>query len=1037
MKMILRFALLLVAALAVLCPGMEGQQTGVSGVVRDGQGAIIAGAKVEVRQTGGASFYSTANERGVYVLPNLSAAEYTVIATAPNFATTEQKILLLVGQLATVDITLAVASANTTVVVQASEIAIDTTSSAVAGNVTPQEVQDIPVNGRNYVQLSALVPGVKANSFGNTPAASGQSSNAGDAETGKFQITLDGLQFSQDSVGSSFGQPHVSQDAISQFQIITNRFDATSGRSAGIYVNVQSKAGLNTMHGGGFGYFRNSYFNGADPILKYNRNVLGATVANIVPDFADQQYGGTVGGAIRRDKLWYFGSYEGEHQPNTATLNPYVTTTAGSVFTHPTIVKNNEYLGRMDYQRNDRNHFLLRGDSYDSSTSFVAGSDPSQSYSAAVSSSGYVFDWNRSINDHLVNDIHAGFHYFKFQQLPFYDNNSIVLTLPAATVGEPYNQPEIFSQYTQQYRDDLFWLKGKHSFKLGGEYLYTLHGGTFPQYLRGGLTTCSSTTPASQALYNTFFPKGTLDPASWNYAAISAYCNSAEIFTQAFGNYDISIGRNVIGVWAQDDWKIMPRLTLNLGLRYDNDLGAYNTSYVPTPGLLTPNTNPNANFAPRLGFAYDPSGIGKTSIRGGGGLYFADQVANAIIDEQLYSSTTRALQATTSGTATAPLSLPSPFAGQNPSANPSGYVSSPQPVLRGAKTPYALQLSIGAAHEFGYKTNVSIDFVHTRVYDDFIALSGNLLQNPANPQQNLNPTAAISAANYATRSCGNGGITLDTVGTLATGAPSNGNPNGAAAKQVCNNLFGGSVRNFSTQPGAGVIADALQVGVKHSLKSGFTGALAYTWGRTKNSTNGAFSYPNKPFKPGIQQEWANGTDDQRHTLTVNGEYQWKYGLSLSGLYHFGSGLAFATTSGSTVNGYVGSTRTFGAGVTPVAPTFTGVCPTAICTKVYAPLSKVNFDAGYGYYVIQRDSLRGTPYDRVDSRLQESFKIRDRYRAIVAFEAFNLFNHSNFGNFAGSATTGTGANAFGNAMASSGAPFEYQARSLQFIGRFSF
>ena len=184
----------------------------------------------------------------------------------------------------------------------------------------------------------------------------------------------------------------------------------------------------------------------------------------------------------------------------------------------------------------------------------------------------------------------------------------------------------------------------------------------------------------------------------------------------------------------------MPRLTLNLGLRYDNDLGAYNTSYVPSPGLLTPNTNPNANFAPRLGFAYDPSGVGKTSIRGGGGPLFCRPGL-------------RTPSSTSSFTAARPapcrpprrvrqphrLTLPSPFAGQNPSANPSGYVSSPQPVMRGSKTPYALQLSIGAAHELGYKTNVSVDFVHTRVYDDFIALSGNLLQNPANASAKPEP----------------------------------------------------------------------------------------------------------------------------------------------------------------------------------------------------------------------------------------------------------------------------------------------------------
>jgi hypothetical protein len=1035
----LRYSLslvLLFASFVVHCAPAYGQQTGLTGIVTDAQGGVIQGAKVEVRETGGSSFFATTNAQGAYVVPNIVAAEYTVSVVAQGFAKVQKKVLLLVGQLATIDMTLPIASTSSAVVVEASDqLAIDTTSSAVAGNVTPQEVQDVPINGRNYVELSALVPGIKANSFGNTPVASGQSTNAGDAETGKFQITMDGLQVSQDSVGSSFGQPHFSQDAISQFQIITNRFDATSGRSAGIYVNVQTKTGTNTMHGGGFGYFRNSFFNAADPILK------AAHAANPVPDFADQQYGGTLGGAIKKDKLWYFGSYEGEHQPNTATISPYITSgITGTIYAHPTIVLNNEYLARLDYQRNDKNHFFLRGDAYNSSTSFVAGADPSQSYSSSVSASGYVFDWDHNVNDHVINDVHAGYHYFQFQNLPYFATGSIVLTLPNATVGEPYNQPEIFDQYTQQYRDDLFWLKGKHSVKMGGEYLYTLHGGAFPQYLRGGLTTCTPAAGmvASPALYNMFFPNGTLNPSSWNYTAISNFCGGAEIFTQAFGQYNISVARNVIGAWAQDDWKILPRLTLNLGVRYDNDLGAYNTSYVPTTGLLTPNTNPNMNFQPRVGFSYDPRGDGKTSIRGGGGLYYADQVANAIIDEELYSSTARALQATTSGnTAAGVLSLPTPFAGQNPTANPTGYITSPQPVLRGAKTPYAFQGSFGIARELPFRTTLTADLVAQRVYDDFIALSGNLLVNPTSPETNLNPTTAISAANYATRVCGNGGITLDTVANLATGAPLNGNPNGATAKQVCSNIFGGAVRNFSTQPGAGVIADALQIGLKHATTKGFTGGLAYTWGRTKNSTGGAFAYPNKPFKSGIQQEWANGTDDQRHSLTVNGEYQWKYGLSLSSLYHFGSGLAFATTSGSSVNGYASSTRTFAAGATPVAPGFSGVCPTATCPVIYAPLSKTYYDAGYGYYVIQRDGFRGTPYNRVDSRLQESFRIKERYHAIVAVEAFNLFNHSNYGNFATTASTGTGTNAYGSPIASSGAPFEYQARSLQFIGRFSF
>ena len=603
------------------------------------------------------------------------------------------------------------------------------------------------------------------------------------------------------------------------------------------------------------------------------------------------------------------------------------------------------------------------------------------------------------------------------------------MTCRQATVGEPYNEPEVFSQDTQQYRDDLFWLKGKHSIKIGGEYLYTLHGGAFPQYLRGGLTSCSSTVPASQALYNSFFPSGTLDPSTWNYAAINKYCNEAESYTQAYGNYNIRIARNIIGVWAQDDWKILPRLTFNLGLRYDNDLGAYNTSYVPTPGLLTPNTNPNFNFGPRLGFAYDPLGDGKTLIRGGAGMYYADQVANAIIDEELYSSTARALQATLSGTS---LALPTPFAGQSPDSDPQNYVSSPQPVQRGAKTPYALQASLGVARELPMQTTVTMDFFHVRVYDDFIALSGNLLENPANPEQNLNPSSTMNATVYGERVCGNGGILLDTlnVGTLSTDAPG-----GGAAKQVCNQLFGASVRNFTVYPGAGDISDNLAVSIRHAMTNGFTGAIAYTWGRTKDSTIGAFGYPNKPFKPGIQQEWANGTDDQRHTLTVTGQYRWRYGLQLSSLYHFGSGLAFAPTSGSTINGYASSTRTFTS--QPIAPGQT--CPVSSCTTIYAPLSKVYYDQAYGYWILQRDGFRGTPYNRVDARLQKTITIKERYNAILGFEAFNLFNHSNYGNFALSATTGTGANAYGHqtSVSTEGASLEYFGRNLQFFGRFSF
>jgi hypothetical protein len=264
-------------------------------------------------------------------------------------------------------------------------------------------------------------------------------------------------------------------------------------------------------------------------------------------------------------------------------------------------------------------------------------------------------------------------------------------------------------------------------------------------------------------------------------------------------------------------------------------------------------------------------------------------------------------------------------------------------------------------------------------------------------------------------------VALDTISTYSS-----------ATKQVCNQSFT-NVQQFFTPPGSGSIYDGLQLGLKRTGPS-LNAGLAYTWGRTKNSTEGPFYYPNKPFASGIKDEWANGTDDQRHSLTANSEYRWKYGLSLSSLYRFGSGLAYATSTGTAAPN--GGTPGFNRTVTAAAPVFLNpgaACPTG-STCFYAPQSHFYFDPGYGYLIMNRNSFRGVAYHRVDARLQEVVPIHERYKVTLGVEAFNLFNHTNpytYTTVANSTNYGKPATAGGSGV------LEYAARQLQFLVRFSF
>jgi len=1009
MKMVCRTLLVILFSLAIATTSTA-QQTGISGRVTDSQGAVIAGAAVEIRQVGGAAYTTRTTDAGTYLAPSLAAGDYIVTVSASGFSIVQTKVSMLVGQTPEIETTLPLANANETVVVHADDVAVDTTSSTVAGNITPDDVKDMPINGRNYMELAQLVPGVRVNAITNdTPL--------GNNNSGKFQINLDGLQVTQDTADASFGQPRFSPDAISQFQVITNRFDATLGRSAGVYVNVQSKSGSNDIHGSIFGYFRNDAFNAADPIV------------HSVTALSDQQFGGTFGGPIKKDKLWYFGSYEGEHQSSTVPTTPIATNVPIVV---PQTITVNEYLGRGDWQPTQKDRLFLRGNGFTFKNNQVVATgstDPSSFSYATRMNYGFLADWDRQISPKLVNDLHGGLSHFEWQNLPDYPTLAItfagVTDRPdgssggTLTIGGPYNYPQIFYQNVQQYRDDIYYLTGKHSIKAGVEYMHTAHTGYFQQNVRGTVGSANCT-PVD---YKLAFPNGTTDPDTWNYNELNRACALATL-TQGSGNFNVNIPRNQIAFWVQDDWKLLPRLTVNLGVRYDNDLGAFAPNLKLNNGLLTPTSGDNDNFAPRVGFNYDLFGTGRTVIRGGAGMYFADISANQTIDMQIFNGVT-SLQNSVTGSATSHLNLQNPF----PSS-----VTTPrqavQPLGPNVVTPWSLQMTAGLQQQLDRKTVLTADYIHTRVYDDWVRLNANLVQNPNNPQFNLSPSTKYAPGTNVI--CPNNGVTPDS-------------SRDASSFNVCAQSFT-NINQFFTPSASGSIYDALQMGIRHSLSHGLVGGLAYTYSRYKNSSESPFYYPNKPFINGLHDEWANAQDDQRHTLTVNGNYEWHYGLSLSGLFHYGSGNAFPTAVGtSQPTGYAPTyNRTFASGITPVPYTSLGTpatsttCATTAtnCIRVYNDPAN-NFLDPTGYWMTKRNAFYGSNVYRFDTRLQERHKFGDRFAAIVAVEAFNAFNHSNYGTYNVTVTDPNYGRPLQTTSSATGVPVEWRPRSLQFLARFEF
>ena len=291
----------MVCALIALPVRGYAQEAVLSGTVTDATGSVLPGVTVTaVLEATGNKFVAVTDERGAYRL-SVRIGTYSLTAELAGFTTVKRGGLeLLVGQVAVVPLQMSLSSVQETITVTGESPLLDVSSSVIGGNIDQRQVQELPIQGRDWTSLALLAPGNRTTDMGGAPVQDR-------ADVREYQLNVDGQQVTQQlGIG---GQPLYSRDSIAEFQFISNRFDATQGRSSGVQVNAISKSGTNTVSGLFSGTFRNSDWNAEDPVLHQT-----------LP-FSNQQFSMAVGGPILQNRLHYFANYEYDRTPKTSLWN--------------------------------------------------------------------------------------------------------------------------------------------------------------------------------------------------------------------------------------------------------------------------------------------------------------------------------------------------------------------------------------------------------------------------------------------------------------------------------------------------------------------------------------------------------------------------------------------------------------------------------------------------------------------------------------------------------------------------------------------
>jgi hypothetical protein len=1069
----------------------------LQGTITDAQGAAITGATVTItnidtdRET-----TAIANELGYYSVSALPPGHYRVEVTQKGFKKVSRELELQVAQIAAADFRLDVGDVTQVVTVDAGSPVLNTQDSAIGEVVESRQVTELPLNGRNFTQLATLVPGVSRGIPTGSNSATGANNNA---ETFRFgqeggaslavnglrpqnnNFILDGIDNNESLVNTIIFFPPA--DAINEFRVQTNVAPAEYGRAGGALVITSLKSGTNDIHGSAFWFNRNTSLNAHDffdtpgqPVAAFNRN----------------QFGGSVGGPVIKNKLFFFGDYEGLRlrQPGQVgfatvptdlmrqgdfsellcTANPGCAGTGLSgpvaildpstgkqfmgsgaqpnvipsgrinpvglaylkLFPEPncsaaknsgchnilqnftssaSIVENwndfdvrvdyllnasNSIFGRFSRGRTDQTHSTLFPN-LPSCAGFGCGTNFNHPYGASIG-------WTDTLGSGLINEARIGFvrTYYGFLNP---DNNVAICTQVGivdcntpllggiALIGGYNNQinytgdfgPYLIPQTGYNANDALTWNKGKHTFKFGGNVirrqlnLYRpLTGKGYFAIAGNGNGGCCGSAPGQGHISTGYEVSDLLAGFVDGYAHGT---NFGMVGTRSWEN----------GFFAQDDFRVTPRLTLNLGLRYDIltwpvEVRDRQANFDLTTGALVVAGSSGAsrslipndyhNFGPRLGFAYQLTGDGKTVLRGGYGLfYFLDRggISNQLAQNPPFSGTNgvgyfQGARITLSG------SLPC-----EPTCTQSQLISTNAtgPLPSGNFT----NLNLAAP------TGVSV----------IAALPTNL--TPMVSQWNLQVQREVGV---------NQSVSLAYVGTHGARLARNYNANQQLYGMPSGTDLFPNLGTITTLDNSGKSDyHSLQAQYERRLRNGLQFLGAFTWSKTIDDSCGLDSCAPQLYTD-FKLERALSNQDQPYRLVLSSLYELPFGRGkrwghdwsrpidwaaggwqLNGIYALQAGLPFSVT----VDGSPSSTRADLVGKPSVNPGNIAAYINRGAFVVPAQTAGVFNAPGTS----GRDILRGPGSSNLDLALFKNFSFTEQVKAQLRLQAYNLTNTPHFAN----------------------------------------